>query len=610
MADPVSLTLPAMGESVSEGIVSRWLKAVGDSVDEGEALVEVTTDKVDVEVPAPASGQLAQIVAAEGETVAVGAVLGVIAPGATAKMVEAPAPPPGPPAAAAGESALPPQASAPAETTPALVPAETAPPLMPAEDAPQSGSAPAVPAPPAAVDGSGVDAAPLARRAAAQNGVDLHAVHGTGPGGIVTKGDVLVAKSGGGPRHDASVNVAEGEAAETIRGPAATLVDYMERSRDIPTATSFRTVAVDILDARRRQINSAVAAGGSPAKVSFTHLIGYAVARAAAASPAMTAHFARTDDGKPARVPGPAHLGLAVDSVRKDGSRSLVVPVIRDAAQRPFNEFRDEYERLIERARTNTLSVDELQGATLTLTNPGGIGTVMSVPRLMPGQGTIVAVGAIGYPAEWRKVAEESLQDLGIGKVMTMTSTYDHRVIQGAESGEFLGRIEALLDGADGFYESVAASLGINIPALEMAPRAASIPKAPSAIAAAPASVSTTPDRALLGAMQAATSLVKAHRTHGHLGAHLDPLGSAPIGDPAMDPSTYGLTQEIMEQIPADLLRVYVPGRNLAEVLPNLRHTYCSTIAFEIEHISSHDQRVWLREHIESGAYRHDAHRR
>ena len=169
--------------------------------------------------------------------------------------------------------------------------------------------------------------------------------------------------------------------------------------------------------------------------MSFTHLIGYAIARAAAASPAMTTHFARTDDGKPARVPGPAHLGLAVDSVRKDGTRSLVVPVIRNAAELPFKEFRDEYERLIERARTNTLSADELQGATLTLTNPGGIGTVASVPRLMPGQGTIVAVGAIGYPAEWRGVPETSIRELGVGKVMTMTSTYDHRVIQGAEFG-------------------------------------------------------------------------------------------------------------------------------------------------------------------------------
>ena len=222
----------------------------------------------------------------------------------------------------------------------------------------------------------------------------------------MTKGDVLAAHAGPAPRQDTTVHVAEGEHAEPIKGPAAALVDYMERSRDIPTATSFRTVGVDVLDSRRRQLNSALAAGGNAGKVSFTHLIGYAVARAAAASPAMTTHFARTDDGKPARVPGPAHLGLAVDSVRKDGTRSLVVPVIRNAADLPFSAFRDEYERLIERARTNALSADELQGATLTLTNPGGIGTVASVPRLMPGQGTIVAVGAIGYPAEWRNAPE------------------------------------------------------------------------------------------------------------------------------------------------------------------------------------------------------------
>jgi multifunctional 2-oxoglutarate metabolism enzyme len=595
-----------MGESVSEGIVSRWLKAVGDSVDEGEPLVEVTTDKVDVEVPAPTSGRLAEIVAAEGETVAVGATLAVIAPGppaarATAPeseppVVEVPVPPTEPPVAETAPAPAEPRA----EETPAPPPVAEVPTAEPtpvlADDEPGATSRAIV-----APDGSDVDAAPLARRAAARGGVDLHTLHGSGPGGIVTKGDVLAAKNGGGPRPDTTVRVADGEHADPIKGPAAVLVDYMERSRDIPVATSFRTIGVDVLDTRRRQLNQGLAATGSDGKVSFTHLIGYAIARAASASPSMTAHFARTDDGKPARVPGPPHLGIAVDGVRKDGSRSLVVPVIRNAAELPFKDFRKEYERLIERARTYTLTADELQGATLTLTNPGGIGTIASVPRLMPGQGTIVAVGAIGYPAEWRGVPELSIRDLGVGKVMTMTSTYDHRVIQGAESGEFLGRIESLLGGADGFYEQVFASLDVILPALDAAPVGAM--QSQAAFATTPAAEGA-PDRILLGAMQAATSLVKAHRTHGHLGAHLDPLGSPPIGDPAMDPSTYGLTQELMEQIPADLLRVYVPGRNLAEVLPNLRATYCSTIAFEIEHISSHEQRVWLREHIESGKYR------
>ena len=611
MADPVSLTLPAMGESVSEGIVSRWLKAVGDTVQEGEPLVEVTTDKVDVEVPAPTTGRLTEIVAAEGETVAVGATLAVIAPGPAAVPAAATSAEP----VTAETEPPPPPSSAPEPKTEAAPAVTVETPAVPAGAAPDEAARAEPPPPPPPVEpvpaestpvfasnGSDVDASPLARRAAAKNDVDLRSVRGSGPGGIVTKADVLAAKTGAGPRTDATVRVADGEHAEPIKGPAAALVDYMERSRDIPTATSFRTVSVDVLDSRRRQLNSALAAGGNAGKVSFTHLIGYAIARAAAASPAMTTHFARTDDGKPARVPGPAHLGLAVDSVRKDGSRSLVVPVIRNAAELQFSEFRDEYERLIERARTNTLSADELKGATLTLTNPGGIGTVASVPRLMPGQGTIVAVGAIGYPAEWRGVREASVRELGVGKVMTMTSTYDHRVIQGAESGEFLGRIESLLDGAEGFYDAVFASLGLIMPALERIPARVTVPSSP--FPAPTAAAQGTPDRVLLAAMQAATSLVKAHRTHGHLGAHLDPLGSPPIGDPAMDPATYGLTEELMERIPADLLRVYVPGNNLAEVLPNLRRTYCSTIAFEIEHISSHEQRVWLREHIESGKYR------
>ncbi len=419
-------------------------------------------------------------------------------------------------------------------------------------------------------------------------------VTGTGPGGLVRAADVA-AGGAASPTDDAPAPPA-GAAVVELRGPAASLVEYMEQSRHIPTATSFRTMAVTVLDARRRELNLGLSTAGQQVKVSFTHLIGYAISRAAAEMPEMTAHFARTDKGRPARVDSGVHLGLAVDSRRKDGSRFLVVPVITDAGTRTFAEFHAEYERLIDRARTNSLAADELRGATITLTNPGGIGTVASVPRLMPGQGTIVAVGALGYPPEWREVPEGRLRDMGIAKVMTMTSTYDHRVIQGAQSGEFLGRVEALLNGADGFYTAVFESLGLGPPAADIARTSTEPSSAPVADA--------VPSRQMLGAVQAATSLIKAHRTHGHLGAHLDPLGTPPLGDPAMEPETYGLTPELMEQIPADVLRVYVPGRNLAEVLPNLRRTYCGTIAYEIEHIASHEQRVWLREHIESGAYR------
>jgi 2-oxoglutarate dehydrogenase E1 component len=587
-----------MGESVTEGTISRWLKSVGDSVAEGETLVEVTTDKVDVEVPSPAAGTLEAIVAQEGETVAVGATLATIAAGANGAATQ-----PAADAPAAAESA----ASNGAATAPPDAPAPAAAEAEATEEGATTKPTATEPAPPPAMGGAPVNASPLARRRAAIQGVDLAAATGTGPGGLVRSGDVSTAANGAPAAHakTRSPVAPSGEGTVELRGPAASLVDYMELSRDIPTATSFRTVAVTVLDARRRELNLGLTTAGKQIKVSYTHLIGYAIARAAAEMPEMSAHFARTESGKPARVDSGVHLGLAVDSRRKDGSRFLVVPVITDAGGRTFADFRTEYERLIDRARTNTLAADELRGATITLTNPGGIGTVASVPRLMPGQGTIVAVGALGYPPEWREVPESRLRELGVAKVMTMTSTYDHRVIQGAQSGEFLGRIQALLDGDGDFYTSVFESLGIGLPAADI-PRSSAEPRAAVATAAAESSAtaSVVPSRQMLGAVQAATSLIKAHRTHGHLGAHLDPLGTPPLGDPAMEPETYGLTPDLMEQIPADVLRVYVPGRNLAEVLPNLRRTYCGTIAYEIEHIASHEQRVWLREHIESGAYR------
>ncbi|MDQ6856305.1 MAG: multifunctional oxoglutarate decarboxylase/oxoglutarate dehydrogenase thiamine pyrophosphate-binding subunit/dihydrolipoyllysine-residue succinyltransferase subunit [Candidatus Dormibacteraeota bacterium] len=583
-----------MGESVTEGTVSRWLKAVGDSVTEGESLVEVTTDKVDVEVPSPAAGTLEAIVAQEGETVSVGATLATIAAGANGAAARPAADATAAPEPAADAAAAASNGSAEAGEAPSEA------------EAPEEVAA-ATPAQPPSGAAAAVNASPLARRRAAIQGTDPAAATGTGPGGLVRAADVTAASKGpaAAPAKSAAPVAPAGEGTVELRGPAASLVDYMELSRDIPTATSFRSVAVTVLDARRRELNLGLTTAGKHLKVSFTHLIGYAISRAAAEMPEMSAHFARTEQGKPARVDSGVHLGLAVDSRRKDGSRFLVVPVITDAGTRTFAEFHSEYERLIERARTNTLAADELRGATITLTNPGGIGTVASVPRLMPGQGTIVAIGALGYPPEWKEVPESRLRELGVAKVMTMTSTYDHRVIQGAQSGEFLGRIQALLDGEGDFYASVFGSLGIGQPAADI-PRSSAAPSPAAAPAAAEASAapSAAPSRQMLAAVQAATSLIKAHRTHGHLGAHLDPLGTPPFGDPAMEPETYGLTPDLMELIPADVLRVYVPGRNLAEVLPNLRRTYCGTIAYEIEHIASHEQRVWLREHIESGAYR------
>ncbi len=284
-----------------------------------------------------------------------------------------------------------------------------------------------------------------------------------------------------------------------------------------------------------------------------------------------------------------------------------MVPVIRDAGRKSFEEFLDAYDALVEKARTNTLTADDLTGANLSLTNPGGIGTIASVPRLMVGQGTIVATGAIGYPPGLGAIGAA----IGAEKVMTMTSTYDHRIIQGAESGRFLQRIDALLQGEEGFYERVFGDLGLILPSLApprpvpaVAPELAAAGRAGRAGGRRAGAPAATFDEELLQAVQAATSLLKAHRTHGHLAARLDPLGREPEGDPALDPEPLGLSPELMERIPAHILRMYVPGRTLAEALPHLRETYCGPIAYEIEHIASHRQRLWLREAIESGRFR------
>ena len=382
--------------------------------------------------------------------------------------------------------------------------------------------------------------------------------------------------------------------ATAIKGPAARLAANMQESLAVPTATSFRELPVAMLESRRRELNNALKAAGRPEKVSFTHLIGHALARAAGQHPVMT-HTYADHDGTPYRVtPEHVNLGLAVDVERKDGSRGLVVPVIHAAETLSFAEFLATYESLVERARGNKLMPDAFAGATMSLTNPGGLGTVASVPRLMPGQGSIIAVGSIGYPPEFAELSDDKLRELGISKVMTISSTYDHRVIQGAESGEFLRTMDELLQGEEGFYEGVFASLGLKpAPAMPQAGRPVPGLKAGGPIL-----------EASLYQVAAAMALVKAYRMHGHLAAHLDPLGTEPIGDPALDPGPLGLTRDVMAGIPAGVLRLATPGKTLAEALPNLEAAYCGTIAYELEHISNHEERVWLRQMIESGAHR------
>jgi multifunctional 2-oxoglutarate metabolism enzyme len=597
----IDVVTPAAGESVSEGTILEWHVKVGDFIKASDTIVEISTDKVDLELPAPDSGTVTEILIEEGETVTVGQVIARLAvgdapagDGAGRAAHQPPAPAPDTQQQAGGS---PPQAASPPVAEPAAVPApgtQAQPrsgPLRESQRPATDTQAPAVSERPLPT------ATPVAQRAAAVEGVDLTGVSGSGPAGRITKSDVLSAAGNGSALADVGVptegapsdgKVAEPAAAETelMKGGAAALARYMEQSRAIPTATSFRSLTVSTLYARRRELKQA------GHRVSFTHLIAYAIARAATEMPVMANHFTEID-GQPYRVrDGQVNLGLAVDVEKRDGSRTLMVPVIVDAGRMQFATFVAAYDALVEKARTNTLTADDLQGANITLTNPGGLGTVASIPRLMSGQGTIVATGAIAYPAGLGQAGAS----IGAEKVMTMTSTYDHRVIQGAESGRFLGLIEEYLQGEHGFYEAAFASLGAPLAELPTAPAGA-------AAAAEPAAPAPAPEE-LLQAVQAATALLKAFRTHGHLAARLDPLGSEPEGDPALDPEPLGLTPELMAQIPAKILRIHVPGATLADALPHLRETYCGTIAYEIEHIASHRQRVWLREHIESGAFR------
>ena len=297
----------------------------------------------------------------------------------------------------------------------------------------------------------GIKVTPVAARVAAAHGIDLEQVKGTGPDGRIGKADVLAFQENGG----APAVAAPAEGKQTLlKGASAMLARYMDESRAIPTATSFRTFTVTNLDTRRKQLKEA------GHRVSFTHLIAHAIARAATEQmPVMATHFAELD-GKPHVLDdGGVNLGIAVDVEKKGGGRTLMVPVIKDAGRLTFPQFLDAFNELITKARENKLTADDLQGANVSLTNPGGIGTIATVPRLMNGQGTIVATGSIGYPPGLSGIGAT----IGAEKVMTMTSTYDHRIIQGAESGQFLQVVEAYLQGEHGFYEQVFSDLGVEI---------------------------------------------------------------------------------------------------------------------------------------------------
>ncbi len=388
------------------------------------------------------------------------------------------------------------------------------------------------------------------------------------------------------------------DGAEPLRGAAARIVTNMEQSLEVPTATSFRDVPARLLEVNRAIINGHLGRtrGG---KVSFTHLIGYAVVRAVAdAVPAMNNGYVEGPDGKPHVVRRKnVGLGIAIDVPKSDGTRSLLVPCIADADQLDFAGFVEVYDDLIRRGRNGKLTLDDFRGTTVSLTNPGGIGTVQSVPRLMSGQSAIIGLGAIGYPTAFAAADPAKLAEIGVSKVMTITSTYDHRVIQGAESGLFLKKVQDLLMGEEDFYVEALASMGIPYDAVKWR-----------------RDVNPVDDEySLIERQTKVNTLVNNYRVRGHLIANLDPLGVMPRGmHPELDPASYGLTIWDLER-EFHIDGIFGPqaaaGRSrmkLVKILGTMRDAYSRTIGVEYMHMANPDEKAWIQEHVEGQSFTPD----
>lgn len=375
-----------------------------------------------------------------------------------------------------------------------------------------------------------------------------------------------------------------------LKGVASRIAANMESSLSMPTATSVRSVPAKLLEVNRQILNNQLART-TGAKVSFTHLIGYAVVKALGATPALNCSFepAVGPESKPGIVRHEhVGLGLAVDLEKPDGSRTLMVPCIRQADTLDFRSFVVAYEEIIRKVQTGRISPDDFAGITVTLTNPGTLGTIQSVPRLMPGQGAIIGVGALGYPPGFEAADPAMMAELGIGKVVTLTSTYDHRIIQGAESGIFLSRVSDLLTGADGFYDEMFESMGIPYEPVRW-------------------HVDVNPHDALEdGEFQRLTkqvhvqTIINMYRVRGHLIAHLDPLDVEPPSiHPELDPLSYGLT---IWDLPRKFVADGLAGRKIAtldEILHILRDAYCRTLGIEYMHIQDPLQKRWIQQHVE-----------
>ncbi len=501
----------------------------------------------------------------------------------TIDRAEASAPPAQVPTATA-PAATPPAARAPKASAPAAPP--------PAAPARIGGTTPPPPPPPPARHNGGAQSrpktggepaasvAPATAPAPAKPAVQPSPAKPTQRNATTATPDDLVVNKAAKAARIAEKTAGPDEVAAPLRGASAAVVRNMTASLEVPTATSVRAVPAKLIADNRIVINNFLRRnrGG---KVSFTHLIGYAIIKALGAYPNMNRHFA-DPDGKP-QIITPAHvnLGLAIDLPGKNGQRTLVVVPIRNCESMTFTQFWSAYEGVVRKARAGALTAEDYAGTTISLTNPGGIGTNHSVPRLMSGQGTIIGVGAMEYPAAFQGASEQTLSELGISKIMTLTSTYDHRIIQGAESGEFLRRVHQLLLGEDGFYDEVFTSLRLPYEPVRWVQdfdsgRAGSVDRTSRVL-----------------------EVIDAYRTRGHLMADTDPLNYRQRRHPDLDVLSHGLTLW-------DLDREFPVGgfngaefMKLRDVLGVLRDSYCRTVGVEYMHIMDPVQRKWLQQRVE-----------
>ncbi len=376
---------------------------------------------------------------------------------------------------------------------------------------------------------------------------------------------------------------------EPLRGASAKIAENMDKSLEIPTATSLRVIPVKMLVEDRVIINKHLEERGEP-KATFTHFIGWAVIQAIKSVPSMNAYYENDKDGKPFKVyPNDVNLGIAIDLPGKGGSRNLVVANIKAADKMTFSEFLHAYYQLIGKARNGNLEIEDFQGTTISITNPGTIGTVSSLPRLMKEQGAIIATGAMDYPAEFQSMSPELLNHLGISKVMTMTSTYDHRIIQGAESGQFLSKVHSLLNGQDDFYDNIFADLNIPYDPIPYGRDNY------TGVIGQQGENFTATRKAI-----SVINLINMYRAHGHVLANVNPLKHGPGHHPELYYEYHGLTMWDMDR------KFFCGGlggheeATLRDIVSLLRDTYCGKIGAEFTHIQNLSERNWLSDTMEA----------